>query len=346
MGGLKKYMPITFATMLMGWLAICGIPIWAGFFSKDEILWKTWSARILGVGSTALPGGAAKALWFIGAVTALLTAVYMTRLMVMTFWGTERFREMAASGHADQGDAHAASSLHESAAHVHSVNEPHESSWLMTAPLVVLAVLSTFGGLVGVSYALGSLVSGHPTNYLERTLDPILSSHPSEPGAEEVHWLSPPPQPIDGAPAASFAGGSQDEETIPGAAEVQEERLLALTSVLIALTGVGLGFLIYRKRPLLAMPSLLEHKYYIDEIYDAMIIHPIEEGSREGLWKLFDQEVIDGSLHALGRAVTEAGGVVRYLQIGFVRSYAAIILVGALALIGIFSYFGYLVRLH
>src|SRR5436309_5546973 len=87
MGGLKKYMPITWLTMCAGWLAICGVPIFAGFFSKDEILWKTWSA-----GGSGLPAGFGKALWFIGAVTALLTAVYMTRLMVMTFGGSERFR--------------------------------------------------------------------------------------------------------------------------------------------------------------------------------------------------------------------------------------------------------------
>src|SRR5438045_5454714 len=74
MGGLKKYLPITFATMLTGWLAISGIPIFAGFFSKDEILWKTWSA-----GTFSLPGGFNKVLWGIGALTALLTAVYMTR---------------------------------------------------------------------------------------------------------------------------------------------------------------------------------------------------------------------------------------------------------------------------
>src|SRR5438128_2730969 len=80
MGGLRKYMPITWITMCAGWLAICGVPIWAGFFSKDEILWKTWSASAF-----SIPGGAAKALWFVGAVTALLTAVYLTRLMVMTF---------------------------------------------------------------------------------------------------------------------------------------------------------------------------------------------------------------------------------------------------------------------
>src|SRR5437588_5797529 len=86
MGGLKKYMPITWLRMCAGWLAICGVPIFAGFFSKDEILWKTWSA------SSFVPAGFNKALWFIGAVTALLTAVYMTRLMVMTFWSNERFR--------------------------------------------------------------------------------------------------------------------------------------------------------------------------------------------------------------------------------------------------------------
>src|ERR1044072_8406765 len=91
MGGLKKYMPITFATMVTGWLAISGVPIFAGFFSQDEILWKTWSAA--GLGSFS------KVLWAIGAITALLTAIYMTRLMVMTFWGDERF-------HAEQDKTH------------------------------------------------------------------------------------------------------------------------------------------------------------------------------------------------------------------------------------------------
>src|SRR5437879_12320058 len=85
-GGLKKYMPMTWLTMCAGWLAIFGVPIWAGFFSKDEILWQTWSA------SSFMPAGFNKALWFIGAITALLTAVYMTRLMVMTFWCNARSR--------------------------------------------------------------------------------------------------------------------------------------------------------------------------------------------------------------------------------------------------------------
>ncbi|MCU1264160.1 MAG: nuoL [Acidobacteria bacterium] len=332
MGGLRKYMPITFATMLMGWLAICGIPIWAGFFSKDEILWKTWSATALGAGAAALPSGAAKALWIVGAITALLTAVYMTRLMVMTFGGTERFRETV--DHGDQADGH-----HDDE-QAHVVHEPRESGWLMTVPLIVLAVLSTVGGFIGVSYALGSLLSSHPSNYLERTLEPVLASHTGEAPATEVRWLSPPPAPHDGAPAAAVIVGSESSEGIHSAEEVLHERLLALTSVVIALLGVGLGFAIYSKRPLLQMPSLMSNKYYVDEVYDAAIIHPIKSGSREVLWKFFDQEVIDGLLHAVGRAVTEAGGLVRYLQIGFVRTYAAIILFGALALIGVFSYYG------
>ena len=107
--------------------------------------------------------------------------------------------------------------------------------------------------------------------------------------------------------------------------------MLALVSVLIALLGIGIGWFMFQKRPLLQMPRLLENKYYVDEIYDATIINPIEVGSREGLWKIFDIGVIDGFLHAIGEAVTEAGRLVRHLQAGFVRGYAAIILVGALA---------------
>jgi NADH-quinone oxidoreductase subunit L len=84
----------------------------------------------------------------------------------------------------------------------------------------------------------------------------------------------------------------------------------------------------------------MENKYYVDEVYDATIINPIVVGSREGLWKLFDQGVIDGFLHAIGDVVTETGTVVRRLQAGFVRGYAAIILLGALAVIGFFAYFG------
>ena len=338
MGGLRKYMPITWITMVCGWLAICGVPIWAGFFSKDEILWKVWVA-----GPFNLPAGAAKALWFIGIVTALLTAIYMTRLMVMTFWGNERF----GAGHEDEHHHQAEHDGHSpEATGTHDPHTPHESPLSMTIPLIVLAILSTVGGLVGVPYAISSLAGGHPENYFEQTLAPVISTAPTarvpEGATENLHWLSPPPQEIDGKPAVAPVGeapGSAAHET-PNPAEINEERLLALVSVLIALTGIGIGWFVFLKQPLRAMPRLLENKYYVDEIYDATIIQPIKVGSREGLWKIFDLGVIDGILHAIGGGIVRLGRTIRYMQIGFVRGYAAIILAGALIIIGYFAYSG------
>jgi NADH-quinone oxidoreductase subunit L len=275
MGNLRKYMPVTFVTMFIGWLAISGIPIFAGFFSKDEILWKAWSAA--GIGS------AGKILWVVGAITALLTAIYMTRMMVMTFWGSERFDK----------------------AHHH----PHESPKIMTVPLIVLAVLSTIGGFIGVPYALSSLVTEKNINVIEHTLEPVIA-HTDHP---DLH--------------------SHDE--------IVAERALAVGSVVIALLGIGIGLTVFKKRPTLEMPRILENKYYVDEIYDAALIKPIVVVSREGLWKLFDIGVIDGLLHGIGQSVTELGSLARYLQAGFVRAYAAIILIGALILIGLFAYLGF-----
>ncbi|MGB9178787.1 MAG: proton-conducting transporter membrane subunit, partial [Pyrinomonadaceae bacterium] len=367
MGGLRKYMPVTFATMVTGWLAICGIIPFAGFFSKDEILWKTWSALVPG-----FPASTGKILWAIGAITALLTAVYMTRLMVMTFWGSERFRDKDAGGQADEAhaqaydkgetphDAHSPSGddrpHHMAEAHAedahdeHGAHEPHESPWTMTVPLIVLAVLSTVGGLIGVPYALSSLTGGHPENYFEHTLEPAVAHVPEghegargESKAEEPEFLSPKPQPIDGAAPLSVGEGAQHEpvaERIPTTEEISAERLFTLISLGIAVAGILTGWFIFKKRPLLRMPHILEEKYYVDEIYDAAIIHPIEAVSREGLWKILDVGVIDWFVNSLGRGVTEIGSVVRYLQIGFVRSYAAIILLGALLVIGYFAYIG------
>ena len=274
MGGLRKYMPITYVTMLAGWLAISGVPIFAGFFSKDEILWKTWSAA--GLGSFS------KVLWGIGALTAFLTALYMTRMMAMTFWGEKRFDE-----------------------HHH---KPHESPLSMTLPLIVLAVLSTVGGFIGVPYAFVN----RDINVIEHTLEPAVAHMP-----------------------ATEATDHADEH-----AHVNEERLLAGVSVAIALLGIGIGWAVFRKRPLLDMPRLLENKYYVDEIYDTTLIRPIEAASRQGFWKFVDKGAIDGGLHAIGDAVTELGRAARYLQAGFVRGYAAIILLGALILIGLFAYLG------
>jgi NADH-quinone oxidoreductase subunit L len=318
MGGLKKYMPITFATMVTGWLAISGVPIFAGFFSKDEILWRTWSAPAFSLPST----GFAKFLWAIAALTAFLTAIYMTRMMVMTFWGNERFRETHESKH-DETDHH------------HGPVEPHESPWLMTLPLIVLAVLSTVGGFIGVPYALSSVFTDRNVNVLEHTLEPAVATVPPGLHSEvasvpvgEAHEPAPEPAPADVQTAHSHE-------------EITAERLLAGLSVLVGLLGIGVGWYMFQRQPLLQMPRLLENKYYVDEIYDAALIRPIEAASREGLWKILDVGVIDGLLHSMGEAVTEMGRLARYLQAGFVRGYAAIILLGALILIGLFAVFGF-----
>jgi NADH-quinone oxidoreductase subunit L len=336
MGGLRKYMPITWLTMCCGWLAICGVPIWAGFFSKDEILWKTWSGTISGVSPNF-----GKALWFVGAVTALLTAIYMTRLMVMTFWSKERF----GPDHDDASHHQAEHTGHSpEATTTHDPHTPHESPLSMTIPLIVLAVLSTIGGLVGVPYALSSLTGGHPENYFERTLEPAINhageASASSEAASDVHWQSPPPQEVDGKPAFAPARESSGAETVFSPSELNQERLFTLISVAIALTGIGIGWVMFQRKPLRQMPRLLENKYYVDEIYDAAIINPIEATSREGLWKIFDVGVIDGLLHTLGNTIIDLGRTFRYMQIGFVRSYAAIILAGALLIIGYFAYHG------
>jgi NADH-quinone oxidoreductase subunit L len=139
MGGLKKYMPITHACFVIGWLAIIGAPPFAGFFSKDEILWMTWHSPM---GSTAL--------WFVAIVAAALTAFYMTRLMALSFWGEERIKDKS---------------------HL------HESPPSMTIPLIVLAILSAVGGWFGIPHVIGGAL-GHIPNLLEAWYLPKLSEIP------------------------------------------------------------------------------------------------------------------------------------------------------------------------
>ncbi len=212
----------------------------------------------------------------------------------------------------------------------------------MTIPLIVLAILSTVGGFIGVPYALSSIVVDKDVNVLEHTLEPVVAHVPATAhGAIDSHAETvptdthvPPPD-THAAPATGAAHAVHSPE------EIRAERILAGVSVLIALPGIGSGWYLFQKRPLLQMPSVLENKYYVDEIYDAALIRPIEAGSREGLWKIFDVGVIDGLLHLIGDAVTETGRLARWLQAGFVRGYAAIILTGALILIGLFAYLGF-----
>ncbi|MBO9667046.1 MAG: NADH-quinone oxidoreductase subunit L, partial [Bdellovibrio sp.] len=140
MGGLKKYLPITHMTFLLGWLAIIGMPPFAGFFSKDEILAYAFHSPM---GSPWL--------WAAGALGATLTAFYMTRLMALTFWGKSRV----------PSDIH-----------------PHESPALMTIPLIVLAVLSVIGGWIGIPHVIGEHL-GHIPNVWEHWLHPLIREVPN-----------------------------------------------------------------------------------------------------------------------------------------------------------------------
>ncbi len=167
MGGLRKRIPTTFLTMTAGVFAIAGAPPLAGFFSKDEILYRTFAF--------AADPGLGKVLWAVGLVTAGLTSFYMFRLWYKTFFGAERFNE------ADLGQVHAGENEHdEGQAHAHGV---HESPWIMLTPLVILAILSVAGGWVGIPQALFG------GNHFEHFLDPVFAvagAHENAINADQV----------------------------------------------------------------------------------------------------------------------------------------------------------------
>ena len=164
-GNLRKYMPITAGTFIVGWLAIAGVPPLSGFWSKDAILAGAWNF-----------GSAGKALWFLALVTALMTAFYMTRQVIMTFFGEEKWRSLPAEdpAHDDLEDAHDHHGLTPD-------HEPHESPWTMTVPLVVLAGLALVGGLMNLPF-------NHTLELLDRWLEPSLASQETLPGAAML-WV-------------------------------------------------------------------------------------------------------------------------------------------------------------
>ncbi len=360
MGNLKKYMPITFITMAAGWLAIAGIFPFAGFFSKDEILYKTFANTALGEYTFFL--------WIIGVITAILTAIYMTRMMIMTFWGEERFHDeieedlptvqnldepsRAEENAFAMGDAHDAMKPgHDAHAlavqmedehddddeehhHIPHDFKPHESPWTMTVPLIALAVLSVIGGLVGIPYALSSVVGAGEINVFEHTLEPVIKevSHAGE-HAEVANNHSE-------TAGEKVAENAEESHTAHSPEEIQTERILAGLSFLLALGAVIFGFLYFKKQPLKTMPKLFRNKWYLDEFYNGYIVDPLTRISRNSLWKGFDVGFIDGTVNGIGSFVTEMGSAARRIQVGFVRSYAAFILFGALVVIGYFIYYG------
>jgi NADH-quinone oxidoreductase subunit L len=371
MGNLRKFMPITFITMMAGWLAICGIPVWAGFFSKDEILYRTFhpfSATNATVEATLFGIHVNHILWVVGLFTALLTAVYMTRMMWMTFFGESRFDYALPDGdhphdaaHAEEnafayGDAHDAKEPHGDTHALHYHDEehdsahddhddddehhhalapdfrPHESPWMMTVPLIVLAILSTVGGLIGVPYAMSSLVGAGDVNAFEHTLAPVIYAKKSDAAKEVKHFF---------AAAPGTTGGKSEGQAAHSPEEIRTERILAGLSVLIAIAGIGIGIAMFGKTPLRKMPKILEDKWRIDEIYNGFIVDPLTRFSRNGLWRGFDLGFIDGIVNGIGHFVAALGSAARGVHVGFVRSYAAFILFGALIVIGYFIYYGF-----
>lgn len=310
MGGLRKKIPVTFWTMTAAVFAIAGFPPFAGFFSKDEILYQAFVS----------PNPIGKIVWFIGLLTAGLTAFYMFRLWYLTFFGESR---------ADQAAAHTPEPGHhaEKEEHKHSV---HESPWIMLAPLVILAILSVIGGWVGVPAALG----GH--NEIEHFLSPVM--HAQHLSFEQVSVaLQTQPQTV--------------ASTTPEAAEGNHslELLLAIVSVATAVIGWFFAHLMYFAKPELpkqlaakvhGLYSLLLNKYWIDELYGAVIVTPVLLLSRYVLKGLFDTGVITGGSLALGYTTQGIGSLVQRVQSGNIRSYAGWLAIGAAALL-LLSYFGF-----
>ena len=351
MGGLKKYMPITYWTFVIGAAAIAGVPGLAGFFSKDEILFQAYYTGHTG-------------LWAIGALTGLLTACYMFRLIFMTFHGKERFEAGGAHGHGhdahaahghDAGRAGSPSPAHHDDDHGHGHGHhgaPHESPWAMALPLVLLAVGSVGAGYVGVPHALGG------SNAIETFLHP--SFHPaSVHGASVAGGEHAAPAAGDhGAPvaAAAHAEGTDGSPSRPSAedhaaashddpAKTQIELTLMGVSTVLAFLGIGLAAFFFLQRPsaadaaatsLAPVYRLLLNKYYVDEIYDAAIVHPLRDGSSSVLWKTVDARIIDGAVNGTGLLVRESAGALRLLQTGSLRVYAASLFTGVLLVLGYF----------
>jgi NADH-quinone oxidoreductase subunit L len=320
MGGLWRRIPITFWTMTAAVFAICGVWPFSGFFSKDEILYQAFIS----------PSPIGKLVWAIGLITAGFTSFYMFRLWFKTFFGEPRFDEAALTyAHGaqpdlhDQGaavhsrsDTHAALEAqpeHDSGqtSHAHGV---HESPLLMTLPLILLAILSVIGGWVGVPAALGG------DNHFEHFLDPVFAN-----AATSAAILTP------AAPTTSHA----------------TELILAAVSILTVFIGFYFAFVFYYRKPgaaaALVAPGkpahglyrLLDHKYWVDEIYGIFIIAPLLAVSRLFLGGLIERGVVQGTGTGLATGTRGLSFLTRRMQSGNIRSYAGWLALGAAAVIAI-----------
>jgi len=269
MGGLRKALPITFITFLIGCLAIAGIPPFAGFFSKDEILAHVYEHN--------------KVLFGIGLLTAFLTAFYMFRLLFLAFFGEFRGTE-------------------EQRHHL------HESPASMTLPLIILAILAAIGGFMGAPMFTG----GH--HYLAEYLAPVFTYSQKILGPAFTHEL--------------------DHNT---------EYMLMGLSVAAGVLGIILAYVMYvarAQRPAedeaqrSAPESLVYHKYYVDELYDAIFVRPVMGLSR-GLYTFVEQRIIDPVVNGFGRLVLGGGQLLRFVQTGAVETYLILMVIGIVLILAL-----------
>jgi NADH-quinone oxidoreductase subunit L len=286
MGALRKVMPITAFTFIIGWLAIAGVPPFAGFWSKDEILLYAWKMSPV--------------LWAVGLVTALITAFYMTRQVIMVFYGEARWndpRPEPAHGDAAHGDAAHGHATHGDATHgdaTHGGIHPHESPWQMTAPLVVLAVLSVIGGALNLPFTKSLHFLGH--------------------------WLHP------------VVGAFENEEKVTTAIKVG----LALAATAAALSGIVIAYLVYSAKKVKAVePAILGKAWGVDAAYAAFMGGPGRKLFDLVTW-VVDRKIIDGAVNGVGTLVRAGGSQARKVQSGFVRAYALILSVGVVGVLGWF----------
>jgi NADH-quinone oxidoreductase subunit L len=328
MGGLKRDLPVTYWTFLIGAIAIAGVPGLAGFFSKDEILWRTFQSGHW-------------ILWTIGIVTSLLTATYMFRLVFLTFHGERRVPAAAALAQSPSPSA-TAHQAHGHGAHGHL----HDAPPAMALVLIVLAIGSVVAGYVGVPAAIGG------NNWIEHYLHPSFVVQ-GVAGEHAVAGQAPAHAEVASEPSAAghaAAAGVQAEGEhaaqgggAEGHADAGLERTLMLVSSIVAFAGIGLAWYFFVSRPRAAdavatgaapVHRLLLNKYYVDEIYDATIVQPIKNASTALLWKGVDAGVIDGAVNGTGAFVGAGSSVLRRLQTGSVRAYAVSVFLGVIAVLG------------
>ncbi len=282
MGGLKKYMPITYWTFLIAALANAGVFPLSGFWSKDEIIAGAWLD-----GQTATMA--------VVIIAALFSSLYMFRVVFLTFHGEERFDS---------------SRLH-----------PHESPWIMTIPLILLAIPAAF---------LGPLDIPPEEGWLHDYLIPEFSQNGSE-----------------GHAIAAVSSFAQEAE-----AEVHEPNdsitiTFAIISSIMAVGGFIIMYLAYiRKSPIFSPTLWAErtgvvyrfflNKYYFDEVYEYVVIHPLYWISDRVLWRIVDIEIIDGTVNGIASGTQWSSGKLRRVQTGFVANYALAIALGAVIIIGVY----------